>query len=616
MLSLSNVSPQMAFSYFSSDDYYDYERSDLKPEFQGNLYKNLEKKDFEKNVFANLLNGYTPDGKEKVVNSSPKNISIENFKNDIDQLNLKLQKKGLLEDSKSKINNLLESSFDKEKPIHLDFTGQKALKAETNLIVKSMQENPKDKKYIRSLLDSFAKKYSKSNARAGIDATFSAPKSVSIIALTHSNQNIKNEMIEAHKDSVSYALHYVEKLARTRKRLQSGERIVEKIANISAAKFLHGTSREGDPQLHTHCVIMNQTKRSDGRICSLSNEEIYKQSKLLGVIYQNKLAEKVQKLGYEITPDRRGTFEIKGFKGQQLEAFSKRRKQVQENSAKELHKNEIVDYLRSKNIEPTISTENHKKIISIPLGSKTKDLDVQLTKQNGAYKVEDLLGNNSFKDRKTELLKKVNQKMNRKSVKIDRKTKEDFKQINLKAKWKKEAKEIDLMYPDKNRKSKNFEYQKPVDTNIPIKDLNERDSIWSVAKIKLTALIHNLGRTSYEVLNDALKKDLNIIHLDQKIGYKTNLQTLQIEENLKSEIIRGKDKVQPISIQPTRYLKDKGFTNGQKNAVIMALESRDLYIAWSGVAGSGKTYALETIKSALKDKNRCVRIVAIAATKA
>jgi conjugative relaxase-like TrwC/TraI family protein len=80
--------------------------------------------------------------------------------------------------------------------------------------------------------------------------------------------------------------------------------------NLIVAQFHHDTSREKDPQLHTHCVVINATQLNNGRWQSLHNDILFKQQKLLGMIYQNELAVEVQRLGYGIEPRANGQFEL------------------------------------------------------------------------------------------------------------------------------------------------------------------------------------------------------------------------------------------------------------------------------------------------------------------
>ena len=94
------------------------------------------------------------------------------------------------------------------------------------------------------------------------------------------------------------------------------------------AEFDHIETRELDPHLHTHCLIMNMTEVKRGKWYSHHNEAIFENKKFLGTLYQHYLAQGVEELGYEIQSKGKGQFEIQGYKQEDLEAFSKRRQQI------------------------------------------------------------------------------------------------------------------------------------------------------------------------------------------------------------------------------------------------------------------------------------------------
>ena len=102
--------------------------------------------------------------------------------------------------------------------------------------------------------------------RAGWDATFSAPKSVSLTALVGGDDRVR----EAHREAVNVALNELERYTQAR---IGGNRPAETTGQFIAAKFEHDTARPVDgyaaPQLHTHAVIFNMTERENGQIRAL-----------------------------------------------------------------------------------------------------------------------------------------------------------------------------------------------------------------------------------------------------------------------------------------------------------------------------------------------------------
>ena len=164
--------------------------------------------------------------------------------------------------------------------------------------------------------------------RPGRDLTFSAPKSVSLAALVGGDRRI----VEAHDRAVAATLAWVEKNA-TESRMKDPETgRMGRVGNqkIVAATFRHDTSRNFDPQLHTHAVLANMVQGEDGKWRSMANEGLYARQKLIGTLYRNELAAGLGRLGYGIEKTHAdGRFEIAGVTRETIEAFSSRRAEIE-----------------------------------------------------------------------------------------------------------------------------------------------------------------------------------------------------------------------------------------------------------------------------------------------
>ncbi|WP_426661947.1 MobF family relaxase [Rhodanobacter aciditrophus] len=133
----------------------------------------------------------------------------------------------------------------------------------------------------------------------GWDVTFSAPKSVSVAALMGGNERL----IAAHERAVARALEWIEKHAIvTRQRGAGGEGYEWRHgAGMVAATFRHSTSREQEPQLHTHVVISNTTRDPlTGEWRALDSRELYRAQAEAGAIYAGELAAEARQLGYAV----------------------------------------------------------------------------------------------------------------------------------------------------------------------------------------------------------------------------------------------------------------------------------------------------------------------------
>ena len=164
--------------------------------------------------------------------------------------------------------------------------------------------------------------------RPGRDLTFSAPKSVSIAALVGGDDRI----VEAHDRAVKATLAWVEKnAAETRmKDPVTGQMARVGGQKIVAATFRHDTSRNLDPQLHTHAVLANMVRGEDDKWRSMANEKLYGSKMLLGMLYRSELAASLSRLGYDIEKTHAdGRFEIAGVSRDIVEAFSTRRAEIE-----------------------------------------------------------------------------------------------------------------------------------------------------------------------------------------------------------------------------------------------------------------------------------------------
>jgi conjugative relaxase-like TrwC/TraI family protein len=122
--------------------------------------------------------------------------------------------------------------------------------------------------------------------RAGWDATFSAPKSVSLTALVGGDERVR----EAHRESITVALDELERFVQAR---MGGNNPVETTGKWVAAKFEHDSARPVDgyaaPQLHSHVVFFNVTETETGKAHAIQPQELYKSQKFATAIYQAEL---------------------------------------------------------------------------------------------------------------------------------------------------------------------------------------------------------------------------------------------------------------------------------------------------------------------------------------
>jgi len=206
--------------------------------------------------------------------------------------------------------------------------------------------------------------------RVFYDFTCSAPKSVSVLAVTLDDQRL----IEAHEAAARLAFRELETFAGTRIRKQGVENRDRVTGNLVAAAFVHDSSRALDPQLHSHFTVFNATFDKEERCWkALQARGMYDAIRYGTAVYRNELARRVQQIGYRIQPAKHG-FEIEGVSGEMLKRFSKRAqqrdavvKEMEEKLGRTLSNNEIshaVHQSRAKKIKGISTAEVRERQLS------------------------------------------------------------------------------------------------------------------------------------------------------------------------------------------------------------------------------------------------------------
>lgn len=356
--------------------------------------------------------------------------------------------------------------------------------------------------------------------RGGLDLTFSAPKSVSIAALVLGDDQI----IKAHQNAVQMALKMTEQRYAYSRVGTKAKRELEASGNLIVAQFHHTISRSVDPQLHSHCVVLNAIKRNDGKWRAHHTDAIFKNSKYLGLIYQNELAKEVRSLGYETITNSNGTFEIKGFSPEQLESFSKRRRQI------------------------------------LDLGGGSQQINRGLVLINRPKKGEIPSTNELHNLWKNELGRHGCQKKPREEI-------------------------SPLPYY-------NLDFQSSFDHATAHEVSFARESAESFL------LQAHLGTVDLMDLQQGFSQALRQGKLiPAKHGLFTTEGALKSEKNILKSLLEGKNKF--ANLAPSLELPET-LTKGQTEAISQIMKAKDQFIAWQGVAGAGKTFALGFAKEGLE----------------
>ncbi len=170
--------------------------------------------------------------------------------------------------------------------------------------------------------------------RAGLDLTFSAPKSVSVF-WSQASAKVRRGAEEAHTAAVKAALEYVENSAAFIRYGLDG--VHRKKAGLVVATFEHSSARLADktlkapdPHLHTHSLVINVGIAEDGKTTTIDSRELYRHKMAAGVVYRAELFRQMEQR-FGISAKREGRFcELEGIPKELLDEFSKRRKAIEE----------------------------------------------------------------------------------------------------------------------------------------------------------------------------------------------------------------------------------------------------------------------------------------------
>jgi len=386
--------------------------------------------------------------------------------------------------------------------------------------------------------------------RAGWDATFSAPKSVSLTALVGGDQRVR----EAHRQSVSVALEQLEHYTQAR---IGGNHAPETTGKFIAAKFEHDTARPVDgyvaPQLHTHAVVFNITERDNGQPRAIQPQSLFASQQFATAIYQSELTYRLRQLGYEITTGRSGAPEIKGYTQEYLDASSPRSQQIRE-------------YL-------------------------------ERTGRSGKEAAE--IAAHSTRDRK-----EIHSP--REVMAAHRKLAADFGRqadaVVLAARERSQHQEKPVNSVDRVRESltfsrdKNFEREAVVDERALIRDGLRRG---------MGEITHAQVRANLEAR--LASGEFQIVERPQSVPGRqfTTARTIEAEHEIILRVREGQNHIQPVLPRPQAVvLADQHLhlNRAQKTVVEDVLSSPDRIQGIQGFAGSGKTTTLTAIRSAAESQ--------------
>lgn len=197
--------------------------------------------------------------------------------------------------------------------------------------------------------------------RAGIDFTFCAPKGVSLLCFHYGDREIERLHTQAVQDTLKYMQENLIEYRYTK----NGQTYKVKSDNMAAAAFTHSTSRDNDPHLHTHVVLLNITNTPNG-YRAISNESLYASQKLLTAIYHNYLAGYLIDKGYAVEALNSG-YRVVGVDDKAVQIFSKRSKAISEQAEELKEKHPALSEAEIRDIANYETRKAKKKITDLEL---------------------------------------------------------------------------------------------------------------------------------------------------------------------------------------------------------------------------------------------------------
>jgi conjugative relaxase-like TrwC/TraI family protein len=391
----------------------------------------------------------------------------------------------------------------------------------------------------------------RSRARNLYDFTFSAPKSISVVAVVGGDERLR----AAHASAVAAALREMEDYVGARVR-QNGANSDRTTGNLAVAVYDHDTSRELDPQLHTHAVAGNLTyDGTEGRWKALQCSGIYERRAYLTEVYRNALALEVRRLGYEIENrrDQRGQdagFEICGVTSELLTRFSQRSRQRDE---------AVRAFVESTGRQPS---DNE---VAVLVRATRADKLVEISTGEVRARQRERLSTDEFNE-------------------LSGLRRQD-REVGL------DKAELSLQHAQDH--------------------VFERVSVTRDYEIMTEALRHGRGRIDTSELKGTMTMEEVTGALLREGSEIATADSLRREREMIARVNRGIGGFEPIGAGAA-FIASDTLRPEQKDAVEFVLNSRDGVVAISGAAGTGKTATLRELRRGLVEAGR--KVLAIAPT--
>jgi len=437
------------------------------------------------------------------------------------------------------------------------------------------------------------------NRRAGVDLTFSMPKSASVMAYVAGDKRV----LGANMAAVKQTMAWVEKNLAEGRRDVEGRKVPVQTGNLVYALFQHDTSRALDPQAHIHAVIANLTRMPGGNWQALHADKIWSHNSIIGSIYHAFLRTELERIGYQLDmKGKHGTFEIAGVPKGVIAEYSQRREEILERATRlGIKSPEGLREITKRSRDPKLDVEDRVAFRqdwidrAAALGFDGKDLRAAAEARAGIVPADSALERgyraivdaiDGARDRLGVLVRPHDPRVDHALARAVGSPAEARTQLAVAS---------------------------------AVRILSEREAAWPVHKLSKTALDLGLKGVTVESIERRIDRLIQTRQLipgvataaDRTGRTVTTQEALRAEERILGAVEDGKGAANPIiaaDATPAR-LQDaatRPLNPGQLAAATMILSSTDRTVSVQGVAGAGKSTMLQAVARVAQAEGRTI----------
>lgn len=444
------------------------------------------------------------------------------------------------------------------------------------------------------------------NKRPGWDFTFSAPKSVSVTILAGGDKALDR----AHNKANTEAMAYMEKHFSVTRVREKGTVVHRITGNLVYGSVVHGTSRAGDPDRHTHNVVANKTLDAEtGKWRALETQQAYKYQQLLGMIYQGRMAKEGMDAGHNFKRGHAvGTFELAAWSKDEMRVFSQRREQIEKAIAADqaktgnapsparIEKLVLRGRPEKENIQRSVLIERWNETAAkngIDVGKIVGEADRRTVGNDLTPTQEGLIKQDG-------LLTKVRNA------------------VFGKPEVAKQADPYAAIGP-----ASQHDGPARAAVSFAIRHLEQNNAVFDRHQVAVNALRAGptgltIDRVEAQIAQLTDEKHLHLADR-QQMGGLTTAFAVRLEQSIIQKMDAGRDAVAPI-LDRTRAIaavsdisermainSGHKLTRGQARASFVALTAKDKYVVVQGLAGSGKTTLFQTLGEVARENGHEIR---------